>query len=378
MTRERFLQIKSLLRFDDPLRRDKEDSLAPIRDLFEQFNSRLRLFYVASPNLTIDEQLLEFHGRVKFRQYIKSKPGKFGIKIIWLCDAETFYCLNGVVYIGVGTLEPGKGITTSGVTLHLMKPYLNTGRNLTGDNWFTSMELVNTLRENNTTYIGTIKSNSRGVPPIAKCTKDRVKKDTKIFQDDNRTTLVSFWDKGVKPVLLVDSFHRHVPAPEVNCKAETVLAYNRTKSGVDIADKRMRGLTCKRKCRRWPYAVFSNLVDAASNNATIVFNKKHPGKTRKQDQHYSFLTNAGYQLVDAHIRRRIENVSQLKSSTRAAMRSLGYNSTAAVPSEPIMEKSRRCYLCENKKDRKTNQCCPQCHQPRCREHRSELCVKCEN
>lgn len=132
MSRQRFQQIKSLLRFDDPLRRDKTDSLAPIRSAFECFNSHLSRVYVPSPFLTIDEQLLEFHGRVKFRQYIPSKPGKFGIKLFWICDAESFYILNGVIYIGTGTIQPGERVTTMGLTMHLMNPFLNSGRHLTG------------------------------------------------------------------------------------------------------------------------------------------------------------------------------------------------------------------------------------------------------
>ena len=40
----------------------------------------LRQPFEPSANLTVDEQLVEFHGRVRFKQYIDSKPGKFGIK----------------------------------------------------------------------------------------------------------------------------------------------------------------------------------------------------------------------------------------------------------------------------------------------------------
>lgn len=100
MSRERFCSIKSALRFDDPLRRDKEDPLAPIRHVFEIFTMKLHQYVESGPHLCVDEQLVEFHGQVKFRQYIPSKPGKFGIKIFWVTDAETSYCLNGLVYIG--------------------------------------------------------------------------------------------------------------------------------------------------------------------------------------------------------------------------------------------------------------------------------------
>ena len=52
MSRQRFQQINPLLRFDDPV------SLAPNRSVFDVFNR----------NVSIDEQLLEFHGGIKFRQ----------------------------------------------------------------------------------------------------------------------------------------------------------------------------------------------------------------------------------------------------------------------------------------------------------------------
>ena len=64
MSVERFLQIKSAIRFDDPLRRNKGDRLAPVRQLLQNFNQKLRQVYTTSEWLTVDEQLLEFHGRV--------------------------------------------------------------------------------------------------------------------------------------------------------------------------------------------------------------------------------------------------------------------------------------------------------------------------
>ena len=37
-------------------------------------------------NLTIDEQLEPFTGKVSFRQYMPSKPDKYGMKIWWVTD----------------------------------------------------------------------------------------------------------------------------------------------------------------------------------------------------------------------------------------------------------------------------------------------------
>ena len=83
MSYERFTQIKSCLRFDDTRRRNRDDKLAPVSSVVEHMNRVLHEIYIPSSFLVVDEMLVEYHGRVAFKQYIPTKPGKFGIKIYW-------------------------------------------------------------------------------------------------------------------------------------------------------------------------------------------------------------------------------------------------------------------------------------------------------
>jgi hypothetical protein len=381
MSMERFQQIKSALRFDDPLRRDKQDPLAPVRSIASAFNKKLREVYVPSEWLTVDEQLLEFHGRVQFKQYIGTKPGKFGMKLIWLCDAISYYALNFVIYIGKGSLIPDENVTAKAVTLHLMQPYLDTGRHLTGDNWFSSVELAEELKNRKTSYIGTLRSNSRGIAPIARSTSNRVRKDTRVYYSGDGVAMISFWDKGTKPVLLIDTLHRTVPLPPADGKCVTVLEYNRTKSGVDIFDKRVRGYSCKRKCRRWPFAIFSNMIDIATNNGCIIFGERDNHTVRVKESHYEFLKNAAYQLVDQQIQRRLQQDLRITKKAKDAMVLLGYDtnkpSASVEEGKPIkLEKKERCEYCPSSIDRKTAWGCPRCKKPICLQHRSDLCKSC--
>ena len=85
MSQRRFHFIQSNLCFDDMTTRDSRkllDNLAPIRDIFEAFIHNCRNSYMPEENLTIDEMLLAFRGRCKFRQYISSKPAKYGLKFL--------------------------------------------------------------------------------------------------------------------------------------------------------------------------------------------------------------------------------------------------------------------------------------------------------
>ena len=72
MSIERFKQLKSAFRLDDPQRHDREDVLAPVRQCVDQLNSSLKEAYTPGPFLTVDEQLIEFHGRIRFQRYIRS------------------------------------------------------------------------------------------------------------------------------------------------------------------------------------------------------------------------------------------------------------------------------------------------------------------
>ena len=56
------------------------DKLAAFRDIFEMFNQQLSTQYTPGAHLTVEEQLVPFRGNCPFRQYMKSKPAKYGIK----------------------------------------------------------------------------------------------------------------------------------------------------------------------------------------------------------------------------------------------------------------------------------------------------------
>ena len=50
--------------------------------------------------MTIDEQLVQFRGRSASKQYTPSKPAKYGIKMLWLCDLFMPFAIDGIIYLG--------------------------------------------------------------------------------------------------------------------------------------------------------------------------------------------------------------------------------------------------------------------------------------
>lgn len=108
MSLKRFEQISRFLRFDDSrtrVARLATDKLAPIRYTWTQFQKNLTLSFKPSLELCIDEQLLTTRNRCSFRQYIPSKPGKYGIKTFWMVDATNNFPISAEIYLGTQPSE---------------------------------------------------------------------------------------------------------------------------------------------------------------------------------------------------------------------------------------------------------------------------------
>ena len=86
MSRERFQIIMRFLHFqnnEDPNYNPQDpgrDRLFKIRPMIDMFQERFGNVYRPGEDLAVDESLVLFRGRLLFKQYIKSKRARFGIK----------------------------------------------------------------------------------------------------------------------------------------------------------------------------------------------------------------------------------------------------------------------------------------------------------
>ena len=92
--------------------------------------------------------LQKFRGRCKFRQYIPSKPGRYGIKYWIIADAENHYCYNAIPYLGKETEFPAVNLGAQ-VVKSLVEPIKATNKNITCDRYFTSVDLFEELSKIN-------------------------------------------------------------------------------------------------------------------------------------------------------------------------------------------------------------------------------------
>ena len=289
LSARRFNFLLRCLRFDDttdPVERDarkRADKFTLFRNTFEKFVKNCKKHYTPGGKMTVDEQLLAFRGHCPFQMYMPNKPAKYGIKIVMACDAENAYMFNAVTYLGKEKKQDNKakqGNVAKKLTMTLLDPYLDAGRNVTVDNWFTTLPLANELYQRKTTLVGTIRK--KGYVPewmLAK-KKDRAI-NTSAFLFQNNATLLSYKAKMNKIVLLLSSYH-HEPEIGSNGKPEMINFYNKTKGGVDTMDQMCARYSTSRRTRRWPLCMFYGLINIAVTNVFILYKLSGLATTHKE------------------------------------------------------------------------------------------------
>ena len=382
LSKNRMSSLLRFCRFDDAATRDRRmevDKLAPISEFWTLFLAQLQTCYVPGGAMTVDEQLMPTRGRCKFRQYMPNKPAKYGIKIFWCCDSKTAYPLKGEVYVGrqpgAATLANKNGIKD--LVKRLVTPWINKGRSLTTDNYFTSVELAEDLLGVQTTLVGTIRKNKPDIPTELQPNRQRPE-NSSIFCFDRHLTLVSYVPKKSRAVILLSSMHHDMTvSEETHRKPEIILYYNETKGGVDHMDQMVQTYSCKRKINRWPMSFFFNMIDVAGIAAFIIWKTKNPQwNNNKLYRRRLFLQQLGRTLVDAHLNQRCQDPRAVQQGVRLAMQSLGLPMTRPTTAASKAGARRRCHLCPRSRDRKIATQCSICHFPCCSNHHKIICDLC--
>ena len=202
----RFWNIIRFIRFDDANTRAQRmeiDKAAPIRDIWTMLNNSLPKHYNPIEHLTIDEQLYPYQSRTKFTQYIPSKPAKYGIKVWWICDAENSYPLTGQIYTGKSSAGREKNVGER-VVKDLEAQYQGSGRNITMDNYFTTLSLAKSLLSWDLTIVGTLKKNKTYTMTAFK-TREEL---STVFGFHEKVTMCSYVPKKNKAVIMLSSMHQ--------------------------------------------------------------------------------------------------------------------------------------------------------------------------
>lgn len=191
-SRDRFLQIFWMLHVGDIPSTTKRSKIQPFLDmlmpLFQQYVTPCR-------EVSIDEAMIAFRGRVGFRQYIRGKPTPWGIKAYVLSESSSGYLYNLLIYYGKETQLVSTAFNhTTNVVLTLMDPLTGRGYDLYTDRFYTSPLLACQLLPLHTTLTGTVMCNRKDLPVAVKKGKKQKKGEIDTYAK-GKMVVVQWTDK---------------------------------------------------------------------------------------------------------------------------------------------------------------------------------------
>lgn len=285
MSRNRFELLLAHLHCANNDEAPPGDRLHKIQQLVDKIVNNFKMAVIPESLMCIDESIIPFRGRVVFRQYLKNKSHPYGIKVFKLCVKDC-YTLSYKIYSGKQATRAQN--VSSDIVHELISPYMNIGRTLFVDNWYTYVQLADSLLEKKTHLVGTLRKN-RKFNPSAVVDK-KLKKGEIVAQKNNKNIVVLKW-KDRRDVLLLSTKHVDTMTAvmrngtEVR-KPEAVVHYNQGKGFIDLSDQMSAYHSgCLRRSVKWFRKVaFDLLLNTAVVNAWSLYKTC----TKKQDKITAF------------------------------------------------------------------------------------------
>lgn len=343
MSRNRFELLLRFWHFSDNNKAPQDDRIYKIRNLIELIVKNYHATMEPGEYMAVDESMVPFRGRLIFKQFIPGKAHKYGVKLFKICEANG-YTHDIEVYAGKSQVD-GKGLASK-VVMQLSRPYLNNGRTLITDNFYTSLPLANELLKNDTHLVGTLRSNRVKLPEVM---NTKLKSGQIIGRENSDGIVIAKWyDKRDVSMLstkhtidMVDTGKKNKKNEPI-FKPQIIMDYNAGKAGIDLSDQYSSYNSPIRKSIRWYHKVATEILLGTSVvNAFIVY------KLNKPEHKNISITKFREMLVDELLDLdQLTNTSEHQISTSNRRQSIKHKLEESTERDKWNRKIRkRCHHC---------------------------------
>lgn len=285
------------------------DPIAKVRPVWDMACTAFRDSYQPHRELSVDEAMIAFKGRLSSKQYMPIKPIKWGIKVWELADSTNGYVLDMEMYTGKGShpqLVRGRGLGFH-VVDSLCQRYYGKAHHVYFDSYYTSVPLVEHLENNGTYACGTIRQNRIGLPPAIKKAKPKVAGESVKRQKGNMVATV-WYDKRKVTLLstcqnptdgMIERRQRGRAQPLTISRPHAISNYNRFMGGVDLSDQLRSYYRVGRSSVKWWRYLLWFVVDMCIINSFIIYSETEhvTNRSEKKKSHLQFRLCVAKSLV---------------------------------------------------------------------------------
>ena len=291
MSRNQYQLMRSFLHFSNNADDDGNNRLFKIRKVLELVEKTYTSCYHPHKELSVDETMVKFKGRVFFKQYLLSKPSsKWGVKVFSLCDSTTGFLLKFRVYTGKEVI-PERGIGLGHrITKELLEEFQKKGHVIYMDNFYSSVQLFEDLMQQDTGACGTVRPNRKGLPKDMKQTKLKKGDLPKLWLTEDKALLACTWqDTGkvnmfstIGDFSVTDVTVKKRTGPTVVPKPSIQVLYNKHMGGVDKFDQLCESYNFNRRSKKWYQILWHFVIEVALVNGRICYNATNSGAAVSQ------------------------------------------------------------------------------------------------
>ncbi|CAG5026014.1 unnamed protein product [Parnassius apollo] len=268
MSRNRFLLLFRCLHFSNT----EEGGLNKVEEIIKRFNEKMKAIISAQKCLSLDESMVLWRGRLFFKQYIKNKRHKYGMKLYLLTEPDGLV-LRMHLFGGSSDITSGKGHTEK-IVMHLLNDFLDKGHSVFMDNFYNGYNLALKLLQRKTYCSGTLRKKREFNPTIV---------STKLKKGENKSVyhrgvhIGCFRDKRYIPYISTEFDNEMVVVESKRgnkkMKPKVLAEYNKYMSGIDRQDQMLSYYPCERKTLRWYKKLFVHILQMQVLNAYIIYNR---------------------------------------------------------------------------------------------------------
>ncbi|KAG5878336.1 hypothetical protein JTB14_035263 [Gonioctena quinquepunctata] len=206
--------------------------------------------YYPCQQLSLDESMVLWRGRLSFRQFIKNKKHKYGMKL-YIMTTPTGLVQKIAVYSGMLDEIGGRGHAQK-VVLHLMENKLNVGHHLYMDNYYNSFDSAKNLLNQGTNCTGTLRLDRKNVPIDVKNAKLAKGNTTARYAEG---IMIGKWRNKRDVSYISTEFENNMIEIETRRKGKVnkplpIVQYNKYRSGIDRQDQMLSYYSAERKTIR--------------------------------------------------------------------------------------------------------------------------------
>lgn len=286
ISRDRFTFIMAHLHCCDNSNLDPNDKFAKVRPLFDMLNSNFVAYAPYEENHSIDEAMIPYYGGHTCKQYIRGKPIRWGYKF-WVGATRLGYVIWFLPYQGKSVVDL-TAYSKLGLGASIVLQYSDVLRKMDNqapfhlffDNFFTSITLIDELRERGFRATGTIRENRLSGCPLPKkkrlektergTFKYKSAKDEEIVVckwNDNKVVTVASNALKVTPTVKTRRFSQQLKRYIQIDQPAAIKAYNENMGGVDRSDQNIGLYRTSIRGKKWYFCLISHCLDMALHNA---------------------------------------------------------------------------------------------------------------